>query len=66
MTTTRVTHASPAGLYAHTGDRDWESDADVPEECLRLGVRDIAYQLVTRDPGRRFKVPFQGCSIPHF
>ena len=28
VTTTRVTHATPAACYAHTADRDWESDAD--------------------------------------
>lgn len=56
VTTTRITHASPAGLYAHTSERNWESDADVPEECLTLGCRDIAYQLVMNNPGRRFKV----------
>ncbi|EDX11379.1 GD12118 [Drosophila simulans] len=29
VTTTRVTHASPAGVYAHTSNRDFESDYDV-------------------------------------
>lgn len=29
VTTTRVTHATPAALYAHAPDRHWESDADV-------------------------------------
>lgn len=56
MTTTRVTHASPAGMYAHTAERNWESDSDVPAACAALGCRDIAYQLVMADPGRRFKV----------
>ena len=28
VTTTRVTHATPASAYAHLADRDWESDAD--------------------------------------
>jgi alkaline phosphatase len=40
----RVTHASPAGGYAHSADRSWESSA--PGDCL-----DIAQQLVTRSPG---------------
>ncbi|XP_069359660.1 membrane-bound alkaline phosphatase-like isoform X2 [Maniola hyperantus] len=60
VTTTRVTHASPAGMYAHTSERNWESDADVPDECLSLGCRDIAFQLVTSDPGRQFKVIMGG------
>ncbi|XP_030033710.2 membrane-bound alkaline phosphatase isoform X2 [Manduca sexta] len=60
VTTTRVTHASPAGMYAHTSERNWESDVDVPEECLALGCRDIAYQLVMNNPGRQFKVIMGG------
>ncbi|XP_030572222.1 alkaline phosphatase [Drosophila novamexicana] len=47
VTTTRVTHASPAGVYAHTSNRDFESDLDVrdlgqnPSNCP-----DIAQQLL--------------------
>lgn len=63
VTTTRVTHASPAGMYAHTSERNWESDADVPDECLSLGCKDIANQLITSDPGRQFKV-LSPTSIP--
>lgn len=40
----RVTHASPAGGYAHSANRGWESSA--PDDCL-----DIAQQLVTQSPG---------------
>jgi len=29
VTTTRITHATPASSYAHSVDRDWESDVDV-------------------------------------
>ncbi len=29
VTTTRVTHATPGACYAHTVDRDWESDYDM-------------------------------------
>jgi alkaline phosphatase len=29
ITTTRVTHATPGACYAHTADRDWESDYDM-------------------------------------
>ncbi|XP_052743383.1 membrane-bound alkaline phosphatase-like [Bicyclus anynana] len=61
VTTTRVTHASPAGAYAHVADRDWESDAAVraagadPRQCP-----DIAHQLVHSHPGNRFKVILGG------
>ena len=29
VTTSRVTHASPAGVYAHTAQRGWENDAEI-------------------------------------
>ena len=28
VTTTRATHATPASAYAHSADRNWESDVD--------------------------------------
>lgn len=61
VTTTRITHASPAGTYAHVGNRDWESDADVlcrnhdPKLC-----QDIASQLILNEPGSNFKVILGG------
>ncbi|KOB75782.1 Alkaline phosphatase, partial [Operophtera brumata] len=60
VTTTRVTHASPAGLYAHSSERLWESDANMPDECLSLGCKDIAYQLMMENPGKQFKVIMGG------
>lgn len=61
VTTTRVTHASPAGAYAHTAHRDWESDEDMKKAMAKnktnvTQCEDIARQLITRDPGRNFKV----------
>ncbi|XP_058178314.1 membrane-bound alkaline phosphatase-like [Anopheles ziemanni] len=61
VTTTRVTHASPAGTYAHTSNREWESDADVvrsggdPSQCP-----DIASQLIYGEPGKNFRVILGG------
>ena len=47
VTTTRVTHATPAATYAHSPHRDWESDADVPTiDRYKPFCRDIAAQLV--------------------
>lgn len=43
MTTTRLTHATPAASYAHVPERDWESDTEV-EHCDY--VKDIARQLI--------------------
>lgn len=61
VTTTRVTHASPAGTYAHAGNREWECDADIlkhnenPKIC-----QDIASQLILNGPGNNFKVILGG------
>ncbi|MDG2524473.1 alkaline phosphatase [Stenotrophomonas sp. HITSZ_GD] len=46
VTTTRITHATPAATYAHSPERNWESDADVPEAAKAAGCRDIAQQLI--------------------
>jgi len=47
VTTTRITHATPAASYAHSAHRNWESDADVPEVYRNKPFcRDIASQLV--------------------
>lgn len=60
VTTTRVTHASPAGTYAHTAERDWEHDAELLEDCGGVArdtlQKDIAYQLVHSAPGNQLKV----------
>ncbi|CAG1013269.1 alkaline phosphatase [Burkholderiaceae bacterium] len=47
VSTTRLTHATPAATYAHTPARDWESDANLPPGC---GVKDIARQLIEVTP----------------
>ncbi|CAH0694833.1 unnamed protein product [Spodoptera exigua] len=60
VTTTRVTHASPAGAYAHTAHRDWEADADVAASCAPPLQDDIALQLVRSYPGDHFKVILGG------
>lgn len=56
-----VTHASPAGIYAHTADRDWESNADIgADNCDEKKIDDIAKQLVYGETGSRLKVIFGG------
>ncbi len=45
VTTTRVTHATPAACYSHTADRDWESDYDMMrlhDEALKNNRPDLA------------------------
>lgn len=57
VTNTRITHASPAGVYAKSANRDWESDADVKEAGFDTDrCPDIAHQLIHRHPGNKFKV----------
>lgn len=55
VTTTRVTHATPGALYAHTNNRDWECDVSIPSEHRKC-IKDIARQLVEDAPGNKFKV----------
>ncbi|XP_072047534.1 alkaline phosphatase-like isoform X1 [Amphiura filiformis] len=47
ISTTRVTHATPACLYAHSPDRGWENN--VPLDERQAGCIDIAAQLVEGD-----------------
>jgi alkaline phosphatase len=46
VTTSRLTHATPAATFAHAADRDWESDRDIPEPERTAGCKDIARQLI--------------------
>ncbi|XP_058980682.1 membrane-bound alkaline phosphatase-like [Musca domestica] len=61
ITTTTLTHASPAGTYAHVANRLYESDTDVksygqdPATCV-----DMAQQLVNDEPGRNFNIMMGG------
>ncbi|CAN8022158.1 unnamed protein product, partial [Ixodes persulcatus] len=55
VTTTRITHATPAASYSHSGHRNWE--AAVPPDC---DAKDIAYQLVHSSPGKGYRVILGG------
>ena len=46
VTTTRLTHATPASAYAHLPSRDWESDTALPPHAVEAGCRDLAEQLI--------------------
>uniref|UniRef100_A0A8C6EMP4 Alkaline phosphatase n=1 Tax=Marmota marmota marmota TaxID=9994 RepID=A0A8C6EMP4_MARMA len=72
VTTTTVQHASPAGTYAHTVNRNWYSDADMPASALQEGCQDIATQLVSNmdidvilGGGRKFMFP-KGTPDPEY
>ena len=45
VTTTRVTHATPAAMYAKTANRNWECDTD-PHGDAKGNVKDIGVQLI--------------------
>ncbi len=46
VTTTTLTHATPAACYGHSPDRNWESDAALSDAARAGGFRDLAVQLV--------------------
>ncbi|KAH8397662.1 hypothetical protein KR215_004182, partial [Drosophila sulfurigaster] len=61
ITTTSVTHASPAGVYAHIANRNWESDADVLGDNADPSIcPDIASQLIFGDVGKNLNVILGG------
>ncbi len=52
VTTTRITHATPAAVYAHVPNRNWEgADKAYSVEDRKSGCPDIATQLVDFKPG---------------
>lgn len=46
VSTARITHATPAATYAHTSNRDWEANANLPAAAVTGGVKDIAAQMI--------------------
>ena len=59
VTNTRITHATPASVYAHSSERDFESDGYMtPAE--RVACTDIARQLLAFDEGDGLDVMFGG------
>ncbi|WP_300531133.1 alkaline phosphatase [Maricaulis sp.] len=60
VTTTRITHATPATTYSHSVSRQWESDVDLPDNAVAAGCRDIAAQLLSFDEGDGIDVVMGG------
>ena len=54
ISTARVTHATPASMYANAASRYWEYDSKIPAEEAAKGCKDISHQLLTK--GRDYKV----------
>lgn len=60
VTTARITHATPAAAYGHSPERNWENDADVPEEARAAGCTDLALQLIESSTGSSLEIAFGG------
>jgi alkaline phosphatase len=60
VTTARLTHATPAVMYAHSPERDWESDRYMTPRDISLGCRDMARQLVEFQPGGGLDIALGG------
>lgn len=63
VSTARVTHATPGACYAHTPDRDWESDADIfrwAKDAASAKFPDIARQLIEFKYGDGIELVFGG------
>ncbi|XP_070615486.1 alkaline phosphatase, tissue-nonspecific isozyme [Erythrolamprus reginae] len=73
VTTTRVNHATPSAAYAHSADRDWYSDNEMPPEALQQGCKDIAHQLFENIPdievimggGRKYMFPKNASDVEY-
>ena len=51
VTTTSVTHATPAAGFAHSPERNWENDSDLPAQAKASGCQDIARQFIEFNHG---------------
>ncbi len=60
VSTAEITHATPAAAYAHSPERRWDVDANMPEEARAAGCRDIARQLVEFDHGNGLEIALGG------
>jgi alkaline phosphatase len=60
VTTARLTHATPGACYAHTVDRDWEVDSQLPPAVRKAGFPDIARQLIEFRHGDGLEVALGG------
>nr|WLK66394.1 glutathione S-transferase [Eocanthecona furcellata] len=58
VTNGRITHATTAAMYAHSANKDWECDTNMP--YIAPQCKDIARQLVEDEPGKNFNVIMGG------
>jgi alkaline phosphatase len=57
VTTTRVTHATPAATYAKSAERDWEDPSEMPQSAIDGGCKDIADQFVAYEANLNKRYP---------
>lgn len=60
ISTARITHATPAAAYAHTPQRDWEADSDMPVAAKADGCLDIARQMIENPVGAKLDIILGG------
>ena len=63
VSTARLTHATPAATYAHSPNRNWESDADIfssAKDAYQANFPDIARQLIEFPFGDGLEVAIGG------
>lgn len=60
VTTTKITHATPAATYGHLPERNWESDVDVAQSPKGGDCVDFARQLVEQPFGDGLEVALGG------
>ena len=63
VSTTRLSHATPAAAFAHAPERYWENDQDLSSEARLNGCTDIAAQLIDFPHGNGIEVALGGGRI---
>jgi alkaline phosphatase len=60
VSTARLTHATPAAVYAHSPARGWENDTRIPDDQKSPDCRDIAQQILDDMNGNGLEVALGG------
>jgi alkaline phosphatase len=60
VTTTTLTHATPAATYAHSPSREWEDDSELSAAARADGFPDLARQFVEFSAGDGIDVALAG------
>lgn len=60
VSTTTLTHATPAATYAHVAERNWEVDSAMPAAAIDAGCKDIASQMLAAAAAGQIDVALGG------